>query len=319
MEEKKIVVIGVGVVGSVLAAALVKHNKPVVLVEKSPVKVGLMQKEGYKIGDPNGIMGGSYVAHPQIVHTDIADLRQYDIETIFVCVKMSFMDSVLPELQKIYQPHMKLVSYQNGLDSERTLAEAFGTENVFRVVINYAGVLQALNETDISFFQKPNFLGCLDSQDERAGQQVAELLTEIGLDTAFTHEIGTHIWTKSLLNSALCSISALTGMTMGQAMACEDTFRLVKMSLEEGIAVGKAHGIPFEDGFLDFCISYLKKGGNHKASMLIDVENGTRCEIDYLNGKLVEYGHQYQIPTPCNDILTCLVKGLERRLRLESV
>ena len=55
----------------------------------------------------------------------------------------------------------------------------------------------------------------------------------------------------------------------------------------------------------------MSKAGNHKPSMLMDIENKRRTEIDFINGKFVEYGVQAGIETPYNNSLKSLVKGLE--------
>jgi 2-dehydropantoate 2-reductase len=51
---------------------------------------------------------------------------------------------------------------------------------------------------------------------------------------------------------------------------------------------------------------------DHKASMLQDVEARRQTEIDYLNGGIVRFGREQGVPTPLNEAITALVKGLER-------
>ena len=50
---------------------------------------------------------------------------------------------------------------------------------------------------------------------------------------------------------------------------------------------------------------------NHKASMLQDVEARRQTEIDYLNGGIARFGQQLGVPTPLNDAVTALIKGVE--------
>lgn len=45
--------------------------------------------------------------------------------------------------------------------------------------------------------------------------------------------------------------------------------------------------------------------------MLQDIEAGRRTEVDYINGKIVEYGAQAGVPTPYNAMIRGLVKALE--------
>src|SRR5437667_7767788 len=50
---------------------------------------------------------------------------------------------------------------------------------------------------------------------------------------------------------------------------------------------------------------------NTKGSMLQDVENKRRTEIDVINGAIVEAGRTLGIPTPYNNAMVCLIKALE--------
>jgi 2-dehydropantoate 2-reductase len=43
----------------------------------------------------------------------------------------------------------------------------------------------------------------------------------------------------------------------------------------------------------------------------MDIEAGRRTEVDYINGKFVEYGLRAGLDTPFNKTLMSLVKGLE--------
>jgi 2-dehydropantoate 2-reductase len=45
--------------------------------------------------------------------------------------------------------------------------------------------------------------------------------------------------------------------------------------------------------------------------MLMDIEASRRTEIDFINGKFVEYGQRVGMDTPFNKTLLSLVKGLE--------
>jgi 2-dehydropantoate 2-reductase len=49
----------------------------------------------------------------------------------------------------------------------------------------------------------------------------------------------------------------------------------------------------------------------HKASMLQDVEARRRTEIDWLNGGIVRFGRETGVPTPLNEAIVALVKGVE--------
>jgi 2-dehydropantoate 2-reductase len=49
-----------------------------------------------------------------------------------------------------------------------------------------------------------------------------------------------------------------------------------------------------------------------KASMLQDLERGVPCEVDVINGAVVERGREHGVPTPLNAAIVELVHGYER-------
>jgi 2-dehydropantoate 2-reductase len=51
---------------------------------------------------------------------------------------------------------------------------------------------------------------------------------------------------------------------------------------------------------------------HNKNSMLQDILKGKPTEIDFLNGKIVEFAKDLGIRVPINELLTFLIKGLER-------
>jgi 2-dehydropantoate 2-reductase len=106
-------------------------------------------------------------------------------------------------------------------------------------------------------------------------------------------------------------VCAVTGMTMAQAMNDPIVFQIIDALIKEGVKVARANEISLGWDFYPYCMEYMKGGGDHKPSMLIDIEMKRRTEIDFMNGKLVEYGEQSGTETPYNITLRALVKALE--------
>ena len=113
------------------------------------------------------------------------------------------------------------------------------------------------------------------------------MMTAAGLETKEHSDVKEVVWEKTILNSTLCSICAVTGQTMKEAMENPHTLDLVVKVLKEGLAVAKADGYDFGDKALTRFVSYLKKGGAHKPSMLIDVERRRPTEVDFMSGAIV--------------------------------
>ena len=55
----------------------------------------------------------------------------------------------------------------------------------------------------------------------------------------------------------------------------------------------------------------MKKHGKLESSMLQDLRNGKKCEIDFINGVVCEYGKKYNVPTPFNARTAEIIHGIE--------
>ena len=84
--------------------------------------------------------------------------------------------------------------------------------------------------------------------------------------------------------------------------------------VKECIKVARANEINLGWDYYPHAMEYMRKAGDHKPSMLMDIENNRRTEIDFMNGKFVDYGEQAGIDTPYNATLKALVKGLESKI-----
>ena len=161
------------------------------------------------------------------------------------------------------------------------------------------------------FHHPPHLLQELDPASAGEALAIAKILTACGLPTSHTNNIHSMVWRKAILNSSMNAVCAVTGLTMAQAMNDPIVLQIVESLLKECIAVARANEIELGWNYYPQAIEYMRKAGDHKPSMLIDIENRRRTEIDFMNGKIVEYGRQAEVETPYNRTLRALVKALE--------
>jgi len=145
-------------------------------------------------------------------------------------------------------------------------------------------------------------------------ERLAEACTRAGLPTEAVADARGPQWRKLIFNAATNPVGALTGLTHGRV--CEDPAlrRLVSGLVDEGKAVAAAQQIVL-DADPEELIDHAAKpevAYDHKASMLQDVEARRETEIDYLNGGIARFGREHGVPTPLNEAILALVKGLER-------
>ena len=148
-------------------------------------------------------------------------------------------------------------------------------------------------------------------------ERLAEACTRAGLSTEAVADARGPQWRKLIFNAATNPVGALTGLTHGRV--CEDAAlrRLVSGLVDEGKEVAAAQQIVL-DADPEELIDHAAKpevAYDHKASMLQDVEARRETEIDYLNGGIVRFGREHGVPTPLNEAILALVKGLEKSWR----
>jgi 2-dehydropantoate 2-reductase len=204
-------------------------------------------------------------------------------------------------------------SVQNGLGNEEALAQH--VPRVIRGTTFPAGRLvepghvqwDVKGETTIGPFEP-------SPAPREQIERLADACTRAGLPTSAVDDARGPQWRKVIFNAATNPIGALTGLTHGRV--CEDPgLRLLVSGLiNEGKAVAEAQGIEL-DADPEELIDHAARpevAYDHKASMLQDVEARQQTEIDYLNGGIVRFGRENNVPTPLNEAILALVKGLER-------
>ena len=308
MDKYRFGILGVGPVGSIMAAHLVKAGYNVSLVDILKAHMDEIKKNGLTI---TGFKEMNVSFPERNLCYGIDELNDKNIDILFISVKASVLPQILPILKQVIKPGITFVSLQNGLDNEELIAEEFGKKNTLRIVVNYAGNLIDNGKVRMSFFNAPNYIGMIDSSAEKKARELADILTESDLETTFTQEIKKYEWEKIILNAALSPVCALTRRTMKQMMQFKDTRNLSEGILREGIKVAEANGFHFKDGFLEFCMNYLDKAGHHRTSMHVDIEKKSPTEIGFINDKIVKYGKAKGIPTPINSTIVSLIRGSE--------
>jgi len=313
MEGKKptIGIIGLGPAGSILAAHLAKAGEDIIVEDIVQKLLLTIKQEGLHI---SGIK--ELTAKIDKITSSMSEFSKLNPDIIFIATKACILKVILPEIKQIYKPEMKIVSFENGLDNEQFITKSLEIDTTYRVVINYAGNTIGLGNVKMNWFQPPNYVGAFckgEYTTDETTKYISNMMTCSGLTTHEAPDIKKNVWEKTILNSALCSICAATGQTMKEAIEFEHTRDLAVKILEEGLEVAKADGYDFGKGSLSRFTSYLEKGGAHKPSMLIDVENKRPTEVDFMSGAIAHYGEKYGIPTPVNSTFTSLLKTIENQ------
>ncbi|MGD8213207.1 MAG: 2-dehydropantoate 2-reductase [Desulfobacterales bacterium] len=307
-DPQSFAVIGAGPVGCIVAAFLAKGGYEVTLCDVVPdlLKPAL---------DPGIIIEGTEDVQQKITKTctTIDELAEHDPDVIFITVKAHALPLIASAIEGFYHEGMYIVSWQNGIDTELELAKILGKPPVMRAVVNYGCGLLGPAHVRMPFHHPPHYIQELDSKSRHEANIVAETLKNCGLPTDHTDQIISMVWRKTVMNASMNPVCAATGLTMSRVMNDPIVYQIVDALVKECLTVCRANEISVGWDYYPHAMEYMRNAGDHKPSMLMDIEAGRRTEIDFMNGKFVVYGQQAGIDTPYNRTMWALVKGLESK------
>jgi 2-dehydropantoate 2-reductase len=301
-------VVGAGPVGCIVAAFLAKKGHEVILCDVIPDLLSPAL-------DPGIIIEGAENLQEKVSKTctNIDELPNHDPDVIFITVKAHALPLIASSIEGFYRDGMVVVSWQNGIDTELELAKTLGKGPVMRAVVNYGCGLIGPAHIRMPFHHPPHYIQELDPASQQQAISIAEILSQCGLITEHTDQIVSMVWRKSAMNACMNPVCAVTGLTMSRAMNDPIVYHIVDALVKECINVARANEINLGWDFYPHAIEYMRNAGDHKPSMLMDIEANRRTEIDFINGKFVEYGARTGVETPYNKTLSALVKGLESK------
>ena len=309
MEKKtyNIGIIGLGPIGQTLAVHFTNAGCEVAVTDLDRVKLNLIRKDGIEL--VSKIEKKSFLKY---VCYSIEELLEQDLDILISAVKDYHVDKIIKVVEENLKKDIFLLSAQNGIDIGKKYKARFPDSLMLRMVINFAGNLQAPNVTAINFFNPPNYIGSLDDSQGELAQWIAKTLSDENLLTEQVNSfiLNDKIWEKTILNAALSPLCAISGLTMKEAMNNSDTLEIIEQILYEAVQVANTEAIKLPDNFIKLAIRYLHSAGNHMPSLAVDLINKRETEIDFMNGKIVDYGRKHYIKTPINLVLTNLVNAI---------
>ncbi|HEX6761264.1 MAG TPA: 2-dehydropantoate 2-reductase [Gaiellaceae bacterium] len=301
----RICVVGCGAVGSLFAANLsLLDDVEVVAYDLSAPHVDAINTTGLRLSGAGDVLG-----RPRAT-TDAAEIGACDFG--IVATKAMHTEAAIAATAGSFADGA-VATVQNGIGNEEVVARH--VERVIRGTTFPAGKIlepghvqwDVKGDTTLGPFE-PSPAGLAEVE------RLADACTRAGLPTHAVADARGPQWRKVIFNAATNPVGALTGLTHGRVCERPDLRALVSALVSEGKAVAAAQRIELDSDPEDLVDHAAKPevGYDHKASMLQDVEARRSTEIDYLNGGIVRFGREHGVPTPLNEAIWALVKGVEQ-------
>jgi len=304
----KFLIAGAGAIGAYIGARMAHAGFDVTLFARGP-HLRAIQDHGVQVRSAEG----DFVVRPRIV-SSLEEVGPVDV--VFLGVKAHGLPQLAPQLAPVLGPGTSVVSTQNGIpwwyfqgfggdcdglrlervDPGGVISDAIEARRVLGSIVYFSteitapGVVQHIEGNRIS-------LGEPDGARSERCRRIAEALIASGLRAPITTRIRQEIWVKVLGNASFNPVSALTRATLVQMVRDPGVCSLIRNIMQEVEAVSGKLGMELPVS-IDQRIAGAEKVGEHKTSMLQDLEAGRPMELEALVGAVVELGERLGVAMP---------------------
>lgn len=299
----RIAVMAAGAVGGYFGARLAAAGHDVFFVARGAHRDAIA-KDGLRIESTLGNL------HLKDAHVTDDPKAVGPVDVVLFAVKLWDTEKAAGQAKPLVGPGTRVITLQNGVDSVERIAPILGADHVvggiayIATVIAQPGVISHTSQ----FAQMR--CGRIDGKTDAKLAAFADAAKAAGIDIAVSNTINKDRWEKFIFLVGLSAITAATREPIGPVMADPDTRAYFRRLMEEVLHVGKARGVALDPAYVDGRMKFAAESApkTMKASMAHDLDRGNRLELDWLSGKVVEFGRALGMPVPTNEAVYTLLK-----------
>ena len=318
----KTCIVGAGAIGGLIGARLALAGDEVTLIARGP-HLAAIRKQGLTLVAADG---AEQVVRNVSSTDKISEAGQHDV--VVLALKAHQIAEIADELPALFGPETVVVTVQNGipwwyfqkhggefdgkrldsLDPDGVIERSIGVERLIGSIAYPAAEKPAPGV--IRHVEGLRFpLGELDGAKTERVKAISKLFTRAGFRSPTLTDIRSQIWLKAWGNLSFNPISALTRATLAEICRFPPTRRLAADMMGEARAIAQKLGVTFRHT-IEQRIAGAERVGEHKTSMLQDVEAGRPLEVEALVGVVAELGRLTHTPTPAIDAVYACTKLL---------
>ncbi|MDY6865668.1 MAG: 2-dehydropantoate 2-reductase [Halobacteriota archaeon] len=294
----KIMVLGAGAIGSLFGGLLSNFGYEVTLVGRE-AHVNAINE--------NGLIISGFTEK-----TVKVDATTEPVESDIVLLTVKSYDTARAIGDITISKDTIVVSIQNGLNNLETICKYVDKSRVIGGVTSNGSLSLSpgkIKHTGIGY----TVIGGLNEDGNSVARDIAKLLTGAGLKTEVSGDIMGRIWEKLMINVGINAPAALTGMRNGELPKIKETKWVMVEAIREAISVADKFDITIPKDMVARVVDVTEKTAENRCSMLQDVTNKKKTEIDAINGAIVNLGEETGVDTPINRTLYSLIKGIESK------
>lgn len=301
----KIAILGSGAVGGYYGAKLARAGHDVTFVARG-AHLAAIRERGIEIRSP---ALGDFVARGR-AEEDTAKVGAVDL--VIVAVKTYDNPTALPLLVPMLGPETAVLTIQNGVDSPGDVAavagepRTLGGSTYIGTALEAPGlIVQTGDHRRIVFGET---FGHLPRFSDRV-KTIHEAFAGADIQSDPVEDGRVPIWEKFIFLAALAGFTGAARLPIGPVWSDSFTKEMFLAGSREIEAVARAEGVPVAADVVERIIPYVDRiPGSMRSSLLIDLQQGKRIEVESLHGTVVRRGAARGVPTPIMSTLYAVLK-----------
>ena len=314
----KVLVFGSGAVGLGLSSFLLQAGHRVHLVGNEKTVLAL-RKNGLQ---RQGVFGSaSFLPNQLTASSNLAETGRETFDFYLVCTKSFDTENSARQLKaESTLAHQKspIILCQNGWGNAEIFTKFFPDTQVFNARVITGFIRHEPHRVDVTVHALPVHLGSLFQGNSTRLLELADALSQGGIPSAVTNDIGKDLWAKMFYNCTLNALGAILQVCYGYLWENENSRTLMEQIVEEVFQVMqglgyKSHWQSASEYLKYFYSQLLPSTYEHESSMLQDIRVGNKTEIEALNGVIVREGEKLGIDVFCNTIIRRQILFLQNK------
>lgn len=295
-----IVIFGAGAIGSLFGGILAKNNNVILIGRKNHVEQ--IKKKGL-------IIKGKTNQNVKISAFENVEDILFSPDLIIISVKSYDTENAVKKIKKIIDKNTYILSIQNGLDNIEKIEKIVDKKKLFVCITTHGSIFykpvviihKGIGKTTIGALEKNSFFE----------HKLVDLFNLSGIKTKLSTNIMNDIWIKGVVNSVINPITCIFKCKNGYILKNPILEKLMEKICYESVQVANDCGfnLVYED-VLNLTKEVIFDTSENFSSMLQSIQNGSKTEINNINGVIFKMGEKYALDVSLNKVIIYVVSNL---------
>ncbi|MBI2220935.1 MAG: 2-dehydropantoate 2-reductase [Acidobacteria bacterium] len=297
-------IIGSGAVGGYYGARLARAGQRVSFIARG-AHLKAIRERGLEVRSPLG----DFTVHAE---ADDSAARVGPVDVVMYAVKTYDNASALPLLDALVGGETVVLTLQNGVDSPDEIAARVGGDKVIAGPTYIATALAAPGLIEQTGTHRRIVFGEIFGNPPRLSDRVlalCDVMAEADIQAEAVADARVAMWEKFSYLAPFAGFSGASRLPLGPIWRDDFTRRQFQAAVGEVVEVGRAEGVDIPADMEERIKAYADAlPGTMRASLLIDLSQGKRIEVEALQGSVVRRGARAGVPTPIMSTLYAVLK-----------